>query len=260
MTSKTKKEWEERSLYFGGTLKAVMLASFSNSVNNLRHNWELSILKSFFPKDKETVNVLDIGCGHGRLSYSLSKEFENATFYGVDISEEFVRLFNEKLKGKGKAIVAYADNLPFKTEKFDFILMVVILTYMTNKEIKNLVEKIKNLAKKDALIIVIENDISGINYLTLFGLISRIKKIIGKENKFTIKSRRFRDKEIMGYFKNGFYLYEKRKCRLITLFLPLLHIISKFKFSVFKIPPDINLPFLPTLSIVYVFKFKPNEK
>lgn len=257
MDIKIKRKWEKRSLYFKDMLKGVMLSSFPDSINNFFHHWELKILKEFFPKNEKNINVLDIGCGYGRLSYSLSKEFKNATFYGVDISKEFVGFFNKKLRGRGRAFVASANKMPFRTKKFDLILMAAVLTYMTSEEITSLIEEIKNVAKKDALIIVIENNISGINYLTGFGLLGAIKKIIGKENKFTIESRYFRDKEIRNYFKNGFFLYEKRKCRLLTLLLPLLYIISRFKLSIFKnIKLDIKLPFLPTLSIAYVFKIK----
>lgn len=256
MNINLKKEWEKRSLYFGDTLRGVLFAAFPNSLNDRHHNWELSILKRFFPKNKKRVNVLDLGCGYGRLSCLLSKAFKNAYFYGVDVAEEYVDIYNQKLKGKGKAILADVKNLPLKTQEFDFILMVAILTYMTDEEIKSLIEKIKNIAQNDATILVIENNISGINYFTGFGLFTKIKKVMGRENKFAIKAKNFKDGEIENYFKNGFSLCEKRKCRLLTLLLPFFFLASKFNFPIFKIPPDINLPFLPTLSIAYVFKIK----
>lgn len=259
MDIKIKKEWEKRSLYLKDTLKAVMLSSFPDFVNFLFHNWQISILKEFFPKNKRNINVLDIGCGYGRLSFVLSEEFKKANFYGIDISKEFVKLFNEKLKEKGKAVLDSADNLPFTNKIFDYYVIVTSLIYMQDEEILKLIQKIKKTAKKDALVIVIENNISGINYITGFGLIPFIKKIMRRKNEFDIKSRAFKDSEITEYFK-GFYLHARRECRLITLLLPFFLIASKFRLTNFsKINYDIRLFFLPSLFKAHVFKVNSNE-
>lgn len=259
MDIKIKRGWKERSRYFKDTLKGVMLASFPDFVNKFFHEWELEIIKEFFPKNKKNINVLDIGCGYGRLSFALSKEFKNAKYYGIDISEEFVKLFNKKLKGKGKAVLGSANNLPFTKKIFDFYIIVTSIIYMQDEEILKLIQKIKETAKEDALVVVIENNTSGVNYITGFGLLPLIKKIMKRKNQFDIKSRAFKDGKILNYFK-GFYLCEKRYCRLLTLFLPVLLILNKFMLNNFsRINYDINLPFLPSLLTAHIFKVKPNE-
>lgn len=261
MDIKIKKEWEKRSLHFKDSIKGVMLSSFPDFVNESIHEWQISTLRDFFPRAQKKIKVLDIGCGYGRLSFELSRQFKNAEYHGIDISEEYVRLFNEKLKGRGKALYGRADNIPFTNRVFDYVFIATTLIYMSDGEIKKLIQKLKKIVKENALVIIIENNRTGINYINGFGMFNIIKKIIRKKNKFHISSKAFREKEIENFFKEDFLLVEKRRCTLLTLFLPLFFLSGALNLNIFSfIVPNINLPFLPTLFTSYIFRVKPYEK
>ena len=50
-----------------------------------------------FPKDAK-IQILDLGCGEGRVTRLLLEFFENASVVGVDSNEESVRLAIESVK------------------------------------------------------------------------------------------------------------------------------------------------------------------
>lgn len=84
-------------------------------IQNLLANELLEELKreKVFARD-----ILDIGCGTGRLLLGLSKILPKAKIRGLDISSRMARI----TKDKGiPAVVADAQNLPFRREVFDLI-------------------------------------------------------------------------------------------------------------------------------------------
>lgn len=253
-------EWNRRSLLLKDSLKSVMFSSFPDYINNIFHEWEMSILKKYFPKSPKKISVLDIGCGFGRLSFPLSREFNNAKFYGVDVSKEYVRFYNSKLKDKGKATVAKINDFDFEDQKFNFIFIVTVLMYLSKKEIIDLSKKIKKITDQDAVVVVIENNSSGVNYISGFGLLNFIKRLIRKENKYNIRAQVFKENEIENYFNNDFDLHYKIRCSLLTFFLPLFFICSKFKMvNLIKTNLQLDFPFLPSLYTAYIFKKKNYE-
>lgn len=254
MDNNVKRQWEERSKIFKDTLKGVMFTSFTDSNNKVIHDWELSILREYFPKTVKNKNILDIGCGYGRLSVPLAKEFNNAKFYGIDCSSEYISLYNKSLGKKGKAILSDIDKWPLKNKKFDLIFIITLLMYLSDLEIKNLIQNIKKNTHKDTIIVVIENNKSGVSYITGFGLLTFVKNFLGKENKHFIESRVFKKKEIEDYFKNNYVLHKKIRCSLLTLVLPFFLLFKK-TFNLPKIGFSFFLP-LPSVYIAYIFKVK----
>src|ERR1700688_375920 len=66
--------------------------------------------------------ALEIGCGPGRLMRPLSAHFQE--IHGVDVSDEMVRLAQERLRDTPNAhpqVTAGSDLGMFSDEKFDFV-------------------------------------------------------------------------------------------------------------------------------------------
>ncbi len=83
----------------------------------------------FFPGDK----VLDLGCGNGRfLSYL---EQRGAVYFGVDISENLIKIARETYPGANFQ-VADALNLPFSDNFFDKILSVAVFHHVPSEEFR----------------------------------------------------------------------------------------------------------------------------
>ena len=69
-------------------------------------------------KNVKSKKVLDVGCATGTHSKILAEK--GAAVYGLDISEEMIRLAKTKVP-KGKFIVADMKELPFPKEMFDVV-------------------------------------------------------------------------------------------------------------------------------------------
>ena len=79
--------------------------------------------------------VLDIGCGTG--IYTLAASQRGAWVIGLDASTEMVRAARKKLQSAGRPprlVVASAESLPFRAERFDLIIGVTSLCFVARPE------------------------------------------------------------------------------------------------------------------------------
>ena len=80
--------------------------------------------------------ALEIGCGPGRLMRPMSKHF--LEIYGVDISDEMIRLAQEKLNDIPNAYVTISDGsrlTAFEDESIDFIYSYAVFQHIPSREI-----------------------------------------------------------------------------------------------------------------------------
>lgn len=89
-------------------------------------------LVSELSKFGQVESILDIGCGNlFNLSCLRTNLSEEVKLYGVDISENRIRIGNEHTKGMNIALfVASAEHLPFGNESVDVIFTVHALEQM----------------------------------------------------------------------------------------------------------------------------------
>lgn len=96
----------------------------------------------------ENSKVFDIGCNDAKILNFL----KNVDYYCTDISSN-----SNSKKIKFKQTDLNKDELPFKKEKFDFILLLDILEHVVNPQ-KLLFESKQRLKPKGKLIITLPND------------------------------------------------------------------------------------------------------
>lgn len=61
----------------------------------------------------DAKKILDVECGSGILIDELSRVFDKAEIYGIDVNKDFCKMSN--------AVLGDARKLPFKSEAFDLI-------------------------------------------------------------------------------------------------------------------------------------------
>ena len=137
MSSKeNKKFWEDCNISYSKVWKTRGRQEMSKR--------ELGCIDECLQKFKP-LKILDVGVGNGRILENLIKFTSPETkIFGIDISNEMVKICQKKFRGNKKIKeISVSDlsveKLPFK-DNFDFVTMVRVLKY--NKNWPKMIEKI----------------------------------------------------------------------------------------------------------------------
>ena len=63
--------------------KGVLFRHFPELLNDYLHQWTVQLITSHIGEDDK--NILDIGCGYGRLSIQIREKFPEVFLIGLDI-------------------------------------------------------------------------------------------------------------------------------------------------------------------------------
>ena len=134
LSNLVKKDYEDR--YKNGFLDSIPIkeATFIYRLlkdNNIRYG----------------SSILDLACGCGRYSII----FDNYEYYGVDFSKEGISKA-KKVHPNKKFINCCADNIPFKSELFDFILCIGSLEHFPS--MGNALNEVYRLLKPSGIIYI----------------------------------------------------------------------------------------------------------
>lgn len=88
--------------------------------------------------EKESRNVLDLGCGSGDLMWQARKAGLAATWTGVDLRPPAVETAAERLPDVD-FVVASADNLPFADAAFDVVVAKVLFSSLPSRPLESAV-------------------------------------------------------------------------------------------------------------------------
>ena len=219
---KIDKLWEERGVVFKDKKEAVMEQSFPDIINNYIHALQIHEIEQFIPKNTHSL-CLDVGCGYGRIAEGIIKKRKNVFVHGIDIAPTFVKLFNKKLKKKGKAVVGSADKLPYKNDTFDVVWIVGALMYFEKyKEQMKVVNELVRVLKPNGKLILIEPNTVGNNIVKLWGGAPFIYRSILRKPKVETYGIQFRPNQIDGLIKKtgGEIVYKKGYPLFTILLLP----------------------------------------
>ena len=131
---KTKKQSQTRN-YYDGIAKGYSELYHQEQIS------KISLIKDYLPDLDELV--LDLGSGDGVLNQFI----QNSQIISLDLSNQLLKLNKNKTR-----ILASAQNLPFKNDKFEFIISFTMLQD-TPDPIKVL-DEMKRVIKKDGTIIL----------------------------------------------------------------------------------------------------------
>jgi len=149
-TDELKKEWDERSALLGSTKQAVLSKRFPGWLNQSIHRQHVKfIVENIVPS---SAQVLDVGCGYGRISLELAVQFPELNFQGVDLCTEFA---DEYERSFGRCFHGPVQD--FKSDKrFDLILIVTTLMYLTTEEQEDVLRRLWSMLESKGRIICVE--------------------------------------------------------------------------------------------------------
>jgi len=149
------KYWEERARQYGE--RSVL--NLSHSAEEMKAVKDLQI-HTLFPLLKKQLNgtektLLDFGCGPGRFDAELA-EITGCTVTAADPIEYLLQLAPVHPKVSYKKI---ADSrIPAEDESFDIIWICLVLGgIVTEKALHQAIKELNRVAKKDALLFLVEN-------------------------------------------------------------------------------------------------------
>jgi len=130
--------------------KGPVLEWYCRIKTKLENNYEL--IEGLVPKK---ANVLDIGCGYGFLAYMLSFTSKERTLFGIDYDEEKIEVAAHNFSKTVRINFAIMDALALPTDKkYDCILLMDVLHYLTPTKQEILLNKIYSLLSQDGVFIL----------------------------------------------------------------------------------------------------------
>ena len=158
---KMKKEWNERTkmnpLFVIATDHSETEEDFWNSgideCNDLLGINTERYQKIIENKDTSSMNVLEIGCGIGRILIPMRKIFGNAT--GIDISSEMVLLGQKYVSDISNCNIVEnngTDLAEFSDNSFDFCYSFIVFQHIPEKKIvENYIKEVSRILKPSCL-------------------------------------------------------------------------------------------------------------
>lgn len=104
---------------------------------------------------KQSSEILDFGCGIGKLSSLLSEKFNLSTIYGYDISQKSLDLARKNTCNRKN--IFFIDKL-YDGRLYDFIIVSNVFHHIQPRERMKILLELKTLLKPDGQIVVFEHN------------------------------------------------------------------------------------------------------
>jgi SAM-dependent methyltransferase len=109
------------------------LLRYFNEIEKIHWWWEgrRQILRQSIAK-KDGLKILDIGCGTGETLTFLEDFLDKPSLYGVDTSAVAIEF--AKKRGHQNILKVDAKKLPFKTDTFDYVLLLDVIEHIKDDD------------------------------------------------------------------------------------------------------------------------------
>lgn len=121
-----------------------------------QHKWILEKVKM----DKPT-SILEVGCGFGRnIKYLIDNNYPAEKITGIDISSQMIKQAKKFINNKKVSlVVGECNNLPFKDNSFDMVLIHGVFMHIKPEVIDESIKEVIRVSKK--YIIQVEQNFDG---------------------------------------------------------------------------------------------------
>lgn len=97
----------------------------------------------------EGLEVLDVGCGTGRMVENLRKFGAKVT--GVDVSEKMLEVAKKRF-GSTEFVLGDVEDLPFENERFDMVIATFVIVHL--RELQQAFDEVYRVLKPGGVFIV----------------------------------------------------------------------------------------------------------
>lgn len=176
----------------------------------------------------ETIKILDVGCGNGRLFEEL--ENKNIEYYGIDYCEKLIDIARNRYKHSSSKVqfaVSNIKNMWFGKNQFDAIFAVAVINHIPSKETqKKALSKLYQTLKPGGILLMTNWNLWNFNFKkNVFSYNVKKWKMSAKKwkEKYGIDKKEFKLKDIMTEWKARekssplyYYAFEKKELNKLT--------------------------------------------
>jgi ubiquinone/menaquinone biosynthesis C-methylase UbiE len=223
--------WDRRSEKYTDSIEGVLDKSLVIEMNMYLDNWMYKQVQKLLNSNRD-ANVLDVGCGYGRISKKIIDDYPETKVKGLDISKNYVKIYNSNFNPKAKAYNGSAEKLPFKDSSFDVVLIIATLMYVLDDQKQNKVlSEISRVLRRNGRVLLIEP--TWISSLYLF--LGKLSRFVSNKKISEINSTIFNTKKIQTLLlNNNIYSKSTSGIPIFSLQLPLLYLLSKINIKLLK--------------------------
>lgn len=118
-----------------------------------RKNWweSLNFFKKYINKKD---NLLDFGCGNGRLLEFIYNENLEVNYTGIDVSSQLIEIAQSKYKKEKFLVIENESETPFEKGQFDTIFSIAVFHHFNPDMAKGALKEMKRVLKKDGVVII----------------------------------------------------------------------------------------------------------
>jgi hypothetical protein len=112
----------------------------------------LEYLKEEYLNNISFKNLIEVGCGDGRILFELGKKYKKKELVGIDISTKAINFAN--IINHNKNIIYKNIDLKNCEKQFDVILLIEVFEHIPIENREIFVKNLKNIMHKDSILIV----------------------------------------------------------------------------------------------------------
>ncbi|WP_455541996.1 class I SAM-dependent methyltransferase [Intestinibacter sp.] len=141
----------------GDIMKQTTVKYFNNTAEDYDNSHDGKFVNCMYQEIIHRVRnlkgekILDLGCGNGNIISMLKKERE-ASYYGLDISENMIKEAKKKCGEDVNFTVGDAESLPYSDNQFDIIICNASFHHYTKPEVS--VKEIGRVLKKAGTLVL----------------------------------------------------------------------------------------------------------
>lgn len=161
MSIKNQKYWENRAQEYLGQIDIMT----SNDI--MLANLETKALSFYFANQPQYRDILEIGCGSGRIVKTLAAQYPTNTWHGIDYSETMI---NQAMSlNIPNASFEVADMLEWHaSSQYNHIFMVRSLTNLASRTEQTMaLDRIQSFIKPSGALILLEPTVQGLEQLNI---------------------------------------------------------------------------------------------
>jgi len=107
---------------------------------------------------KDTVNVLDYGCGVGNSIPFFKRHLPNCQLTGVDISRKSLEIAEARFPRQARFVALSGANIPCEDETFDIIFSACVFHHIPHDEHISILKDIRRTLKTGGLLVIFEHN------------------------------------------------------------------------------------------------------